>query len=291
MNWKKFIVKSTARTPFLNVLAVFIAIAVLSGGCAKAPTVPSSGKILRPRDAAEAWEFYHTRAAHLSAALPEAFTAEATLNYGRGRKSNRLRLKFWGNTPHPVRLDVEAGFNTIVAAWHEDARNLTVFYPDRYHAEIRPTGRQALARLGFALPFSLSDLAALAIAGPGVTEIVPPHYSQAQPLAKDGGWRYSFLGDDENRTESVTLDSQGRLTEWQGSGRSAWQVRFSRFETPEGGGTDLPALVKMNRGDERAVLRIKSISLRPEVWEPQALDLTLPSGTTVGNGLTVTTVP
>ncbi|PKN06946.1 MAG: hypothetical protein CVU73_13945 [Deltaproteobacteria bacterium HGW-Deltaproteobacteria-8] len=216
----------------------------------------------------------------------------ASLLYSTPSRSNRTDVEIFGDYARPLRLDVRAGFGTMLALMREDASGLLAFYPEKSKAYAHTDPVIGAQLLGMPFPFSLRDLV-LVLSGHFGT-LVPPDVVPAGILAlPDGGFAYSYSS---GPVRLLAVDVYGRPQRMEGllsryfktqaeregevvSGPRQWTLVFSDFPEDDGE-PEGPARVLtlgLPKG-ESAVLRVKALDERAQPWPLTALKLRLPAG-------------
>jgi len=216
----------------------------------------------------------------------------ASLLYSTPSRSNRTDVQIFGDYARPLRLDVRAGFGTMLALMREDAGGLLAFYPEKSKAYAHTDPVIGAQLLGMPFPFSLRDLV-LVLSGHFGTLVpadVVPAGIRALP---DGGFAYSFQS---GPVRLLAVDAYGRPQRMEGqlsrhfktqaeregevvSGPRLWSLVFSDFPEDDGD-PEGPARVLtlgLPKG-ESAVLRVKGLDERAQPWPLAALKLRLPPG-------------
>lgn len=204
---------------------------------------------------------------------------KASLHYTRevpDKRSDRTRVSIWGNMEGPVRLDVSATFGRIVAMIREDQDGLLVFYPTEDRAYGHANSVLGATRLGMPFPFSLTELARVAMGD--FSGLVPATFVEAK--AENGHFIYTL---ENGLASSITLDGNGLPIIIEGVAMSAyesarkWRLVLERYEEDP---TLLPSRLTLTMDNgERGVLRIKSREFRMDRWPERATELTLPDDT------------
>ena len=216
----------------------------------------------------------------------------ASLLYAQRERTNRTDVQLFGDYARPLRLDVRAGFGTMLALMREDASGLLAFYPEKSRAYAHTDPVIGAQLLGMPFPFSMRDLS-LVLSGHFGT-LVPadavPTEIRAQP---DGGFAYSYA---EGPVRLLVVDAYGRPQRMQGvlsryfktqaeregevvSGPRLWNLVFSDFPEDDGDPEGPPRVLTLGlpKG-ESAVLRVKALEERAQVWPLKSLALRLPAG-------------
>lgn len=217
----------------------------------------------------------------------------ASLLYSTPSRTNRTDVQIFGDYGRPLRLDVRAGFGTMVALMREDAAGLLAYYPDKKaaYAHLDPViGAQLL---GLPFPFSMRDLA-LVLSGRFGT-LVPQDLAPAGVRVRPGGgFAYTFAN---GAVRLLVVDAHGRPERMEGelsrhfktqaeregalvSGPRVWILGFSGYPEDDGD-PEGPARVltlTLPKG-ESAVLRVKALSERAQPWPLKALSLVPPTDT------------
>jgi len=217
----------------------------------------------------------------------------ASLLYSTRERTNRTDVQLFGDYGRPLRLDVRAGFGTMLALMREDASGLLAFYPDKSRAYAHTDPVIGAQLLGLPFPFSMRDLA-LVLAGHFGT-LVPATSPLAVRAQPGGGFAYSYA---EGPVRLLVVDVHGRPQRMEGvlssyfktqaeregelvSGPRLWSLVFSGYPEDDGD-PEGPAKVLalgLPKG-ESAVLRVKALDERAQPWPLKSLTLTLPVGST-----------
>lgn len=218
------------------------------------------------------WEAFSQRRAAAQGAA--GVLATASLHYARNGKSHRVTMKLWGAPNLPLRLDMAAGIGASVAMLRESADGWTGYFPSEGAAYESASALLGQRALGMDLPFTLHELAGLAMGT--YTDFAPDTFDAAIPMP-DGGARFTF--GPKNAVTSMTLDAQGRPVVFAGRLRGRqWTIALSRHRESEA--APAARLDISMEPDTRATLRIKRLERR-DAWTDDALALPLPPGTTV----------
>jgi hypothetical protein len=216
----------------------------------------------------------------------------ASLLYSTPSRSNRTDVQLFGDYGRPLRLDVRAGFGSMLALMREDASGLLAFYPDKSRAYAHSDPVIGAQLLGMPFPFSMRDLA-LVLAGHFGT-LVPGDAAPAGVRAQSGGgFAYAFA---EGPVRLLAVDAHGRPERMEGelspyfktqaeregavvSGPRAWSLTFSGYPEEDGDpvGPARVLTLSLPKG-ESAVLRVRALDEREQPWPLKALSLPLPAG-------------
>ncbi|MDP2846879.1 MAG: hypothetical protein Q8O35_01660 [Humidesulfovibrio sp.] len=213
----------------------------------------------------------------------------ASLLYSTPSKSNRTDVQLFGDYDRPLRLDVRAGFGTMLALMREDQSGLLAFYPDKSRAYAHSDPIIGAQLLGLPFPFALRDLA-LVMAGHFGTLV--PDEAAAVRAIPGGGFAFSY---DKGPVRLLVIDQYGRPERMEGllsqhfkaqveregasvSGPRVWGLAFSGYPEDEGDpvGPAKTLTLTLPKGDS-AVLRVRSVATRAEAWSTKSLTLTLPA--------------
>lgn len=215
----------------------------------------------------------------------------ASLLYSTRERANRTDVQLFGDYGRPLRLDVRAGFGSMLALMREDASGLLAFYPEKSRAYAHTDPVIGAQLLGMPFPFSMRDLA-LVLAGHFGSLL--PHTIPAEVRAlPDGGFAYSYAS---GAVRLLAVDAHGRPQRMEGelshhfktqaeregevvSGPRLWSLAFSDFPEDDGDpqGPARVLTLSLPKG-ESAVLRVKALDERPQPWPLKALALLLPAG-------------
>ncbi len=249
---------------------LLLLLAGIIGGCAPKTLVPPEPS----RHPDEVWQRFQERAAAQAQAGTRAFTCNASLHYEGPKTKSRVVLQFWGNLDYPLRLDLQSGLGSTLALWREDAFEFLAYLPEQRTAYVHQDGRLGMAAFGIALPFTLRELALLLN---GQYASLLPDYYVAVRRTKEGLYRFTL--DAPAQGFALLLDPDGAPKGLETGGNDPWTLEFSGSLEAQGL-PDLPQRIRMQRqSGERAILNIKDLSLRQELWTGAALDMDLPPDT------------
>jgi hypothetical protein len=272
----------------MSVLMSALVLALILTGAACAPRVEL------PRfDGAEANQAAFQQRFVAPPVSASGVAVRASLLYSTPQRANRTDVQLFGDYGRPLRLDVRAGFGTMLALMREDASGLLAFYPDESRAYAHTDPVIGAQLLGLPFPFSMRDLA-LVLSGHFGTLVpgTPPADVRALP---GGGFAYSYAS---GTVRLLEVDAHGRPQRMEGllsryfktqaeragevvSGPRLWSLAFSDFPEDDGD-PEGPARVLtlgLPKG-ESAVLRVKALDERAQPWPLKALSLPLPAGST-----------
>lgn len=287
---------STARSTLLGpALATLLALAcaLLLGACAPRVELPAYD------DAGRDFAAFRSRFAG-PAPAGNGLAVRAVLLYTTPKRSNRTDVQIFGDYARPLRLDVRAGFGSMLALMREDGAGLLAYYPDKKKAYAHQDPVTGAQLLGMPFPFALRDLA-LILAGHFGT-LVPVESAPSRLMSTPGGG-FAFAYD-RGPVRLLVLDRHGRPQRMEGQlsqyfktqaereaqaeGAPApvfkeprtWSMVFSDYPE-EDGDPEGPAriLTLALPGSESAVLRVRNLDSRNAPWPLKALTLSLPAGT------------
>lgn len=255
-----------------SLCAVIVAALVLLTGFGCTPK-RAPGMAFDSPDAA--WKSF--RRNYCRPASEPGMLVKASLYYTRVKpmkRTNRTLVSMWGNFNGPMRLDISAGIGKLLAHIRENGDGLLVFYPSekRAYAHVNPV--LGATRLGMPFPFSLSELAKVAVGD--FSGLVPKRYEKAARTAD--GFVYEIK---DGQADTVTLDVTGRPIQIDGTTTGAndarrWSLVLDKFQDTV---KTVPladrVTLSMDNG-EKGVLRIKSRELKMTAWPDKATGLELP---------------
>jgi hypothetical protein len=215
------------------------------------------------------WEAFRNRTELGRPGDPVRISA-ALYYFGKTRK-NRTTINLWGVSGQVMRLDVQAGFGTLVSAWLERQDYFLAYFPTE---EVAYAGSDLLAgqkALGLSIPVTLLDLADLVMGR--LDAMAPAQYDHAEETLT--GVRYLF---EEGSLASLTLDTKGRAVA--AAGREPTPFRIELSEYPEKG-DGFPKRIVVKTDEASALLRVKTLEHRIAPWPKQALELKLPKNTRI----------
>lgn len=267
------------------VLALVVTIAALAGcGVTGKGTVKTLDPAMT-ETASDSWEAF-LKASRNAEALSGPFRLSANLHYAGDEGTQRVSAYFWGNggesNAYPLRLDIQSGMGTVMAAAREDASYFMAYIPSDNAAYLSPSGTGSLEAFGVPVPFSLADLALLFngryerffLEGEDHTHAVPAAYQD-----KDG--RIIFELDEKNGARFAGLlimGSDGLPLSWTERGENGWTLLI---DYPSDSTRTTPRRVRFqHKGGKQATVVVRGLS-RTEPFRPQQLELTFPQGTEI----------
>ncbi len=227
------------------------------------------------------------------AVIASGVDVRASLLYSTPSRSNRTDVQIFGDYGRPLRLDVRAGFGTMVALMREDASGLLAYYPDKKAAYAHMDPVIGAQLLGLPFPFALRDLA-LVLAGHFGT-LVPENTPPAGVrVLRGGGFAYTYA---TGPVRLLVVDAHGRPERLEGelspyfktqaeregaqvSGPRVWSLVFSGYPEDDGDAAG-PARIltlALPKG-ESAVLRVRALDERGQPWPLKSLALIPPPET------------
>lgn len=248
----------------LVMLAAIVA-AMLVSGCAKPR--PAAVPVV---DAPALWATFQERSLARQA---ESIRAAASLQL-EGRRTGRVRIELWGQPDGALRMDVSAGFGSLVASLRQDPGTLVGYIPDQRTAYIQHGGDGTAAALGVPVPFGLAELSQL-LSGQ-YAKLVAKSYDSVE-IQPDGGLCYHVTG---GKVSSITLDAMAQPVELTGRHKNKnWTLRLERYTDEADAAPRARRLDLRIQPGDRAVLRVKHVDTSTHVWPRGALELPLPPGT------------
>ncbi|MFW6005108.1 MAG: hypothetical protein ACOCPN_01400 [Desulfonatronovibrionaceae bacterium] len=242
--------------PARRLLLACMLAALLFGGCAPRQMVP-------PRSAPDVWHRFQAR----NQPFPEhqPFLISASIVYVHSDRTSRVKSSLWGRLSYPIRMDLRAGFGQTVAMWYEDQKLWEAYFPDRNIKFVHHDGSQGAAMLGYPTPFDLNMTSRVLLAD--FQGIIPSRFDAYQK--KQEFWEFRF---EQGMTRKAMLDMQGRLVSASGPG---WSVKLEGYENQEGIGYYSRIEFRLGNRD-KAVVRIKSVSIPESDWSTRQLTLEIP---------------
>ncbi len=248
-------------------LVVVLMLALLTGCAGTSPRIGET-----PASAPALWARFQQQYAQGTKA--QSFKITASLFYSTPKRGNRTLLSFWGNYAYPLRLDVTAGIGASLSHFRDDGQLWVAYFPGDGRAYTHTDAILGQRALGLPFPFNLRELASL-LSG-DLSGFVPKDYASA--LTAPDGVGFSL---DDSRASVMVLDAQARPVRLAGPMSQPWTLTLSEYpDLGEAGGMarkldlDLP-------GEEKAVLRIKSLEMKNQSWPLAGLKLPLPVDTEV----------
>lgn len=178
--------------------------------CAKQPSLPEVS--LKEADAV--WERY--------LALPEStspYRLNLSLRYGPKDDTRRVTALLWSNGTGPVRLDVMAGMNSLVARLAENGPDFKALSPRENRAwvynstDTHSHASRVLINFGLPLPIGLTHMADL-LQG-NFARVFNSEHSGMPQNAGNGGIRYTLYGRFEG---TLDIAPNGLPQRWAGRG-------------------------------------------------------------------------
>ncbi|MDL2271630.1 hypothetical protein LJC23_01185 [Desulfovibrio sp. OttesenSCG-928-I05] len=274
---------------FSLVFSLLLSVAALAGcGVTGKGTVKTLDPAL-VASARDSWDDF-LKVSRNADALSGPFRLSANLHYAGDEGTQRVSAYFWGNgaqeNPHPLRLDIQGGMGTVMAAVREDASSFMAYIPSDNAVYLSPSGTGSLEAFGVPVPFSLADLALLfngryehfflgAESGTESGEHSAPAAFQNEDgvvcfaLAEENGAR--FAG-------TLVLGAGGLPLSWTEQGENGWTLLI---DYPADSTRTTPRRVRFKHaGGKQATVVVRDLA-RTEPFRGQQLELTFPQGTEI----------
>lgn len=240
----------------LKRLIILIVLLTLSMACA-----PKTVTLERP--AHFVWKDMHNRIQTLPEDQP--FLINASITYISPQDRNRLQAAVWGRLDYPVRMDLSAGFGQTVTMWYEDPFEWQAYFPGENTKYHHYDGRIGASYIGYASPFNLRTTARILLGD--LRGLIPSEYYGFSRC--NGCWEYSFQ---DSWIQSLTVSMNGELLSMSGHD---WKVEFSGYTIVDQAAY-YSRLEMHLPGDEKIIIRIRSVKLEELEWEPGQLELKAP---------------
>lgn len=256
-------------------LFVLLCAAFLLSSCTAARRAPAPSPV-SGSDAAAVWEAYDAYAA--ARAMEDGpYRIGASLRVGEKGGTRRATAVIWGNgdeaaAPGPVRLDVMAGFGTVVARVRE-APGEFVAYSPRDNKAMTYSGRgRVRLNMGLPAPFGLRDVTALLL---GRFHEVFGRIPGRATDAGDGKVAYAIAYGE--RAGTLELRPDGLPVRWREEGAQGWSMEIDY--AADDAGVPRPHTVRLVDGEGRsAVLLVKNRETPGQRFTADQLSLKLPAG-------------
>lgn len=228
----------------------------LAAGCA-----PKTIPVERPPE--KVWSLFWSSMARFSP--DQAFLINATVSYITPGQRNRIQSTIWGDMGYPIRMDLSAGLGQIIAMWYEDEQLWEAYFPGDNIKYVHFDGAAGASLLGYPTPLDLRQTTMVLL---GAFEgLVPEVYHKVTRY--DSGWKYYFK---DQEVESLVLNQDGTVSSISGQG---WTVELSAGREQDQ--FHYFSRIDMQLSDnEKALIRIRSISLENRQWEREQLELSIP---------------
>ena len=263
---------SHTAVKFGFILACIACSAFLSGCSGMQPARP-----LVPGEADARWAQY--LAASNGHDVPVAFTA--SVRYALPDKSgHRVLLTLWSNGGQPYRVDISAGFNTIVAKILESPDIFSMYVPSEETLYFYDGKGKPGLKLGRPVPFTPESIIRLLTGN--YAEVFGGLGSDPRPES-DAAISYLLTGDTPITDGArLTLNSQGLPTLWRDAAASGWKMEIEYDENPEPARRALPERITLTQPDGyEAVFLIKSRNYPEKPFSKEQLRLKMPPDTKI----------
>ena len=193
------------------------------------------------------------------------FLINASISYITPDQRSRVQSRLWGRTGYPIRMDLSAGFGQTIAMWHEDQDLWQAYFPGQNIKYVHHEGSAGASILGFPTPLNLQQTSMVLLGAFG--DLIPDYFSQVR--SHNGMWKYYFR---DHEVTEVVLAGDGSVHSISGS---AWKVEFSSRREEDG--LAYYSRIDMFLSDEeRAEVRIRSVSINLDQWQQEQLALNIP---------------
>lgn len=258
---------------FVIMLGMFSGCAV-TGKNSLSPLDPT-----RVNQAEDAWTRFlnASRSAEVQAS---PFRISANLHYAGDEGTQRVSAYFWGNggeDPYPLRLDVQAGMGSIMAAVREDAAYFAAYVPSDKTLYLSPQGEGSLQAFDVPVPFSLADLALLFTGRYGELFLGPNYEKSALPPVfegANGSFRFRLTG--VAFPGYLDIGSDGLPVSW--TEEDGWTISIDyRMDSTR----TTPRRVRFTHAEGREATVVVRELARPAPFGGQQLELGYPEGTQI----------
>ncbi len=261
------------RLPLYAVIrATFLPFCLIVLGACAGRTPPSVPGASLSAAGTEAARQAYLDASDAAVASPGPFRIGVSLRVGTPEDTRRVTGRIWGNDTLPVRLDVTAGFGSVIARLRESAEAFTVHAPLEKKALVHRGSQRVLLHFGVPVPFGPADLTALAL---GRFAEVFGRDLEATSRTDAEGPVFATSAPDGAESALLTLRPDGLPVRWRRP-KSGWEMRV----TYDDAGPALPRKIELRHTDgNRAVLLIKSREIPDRPYTDRELALDLPPDT------------
>lgn len=261
-----------------------------------APTRQPQGTLVPPADAVAAWNAYDVYASDREAENGP-YRINASLRFGEKGDTRRVVVLMWSNGERPqapragtggprgedpsvygpIRLDVTAGFSTLVARLREGEDGFVAFSPRENKAMVYKGGGRVRLNIGTPVPFGLRDFSGL-LRG-RFHEVFGPAQGTDPVFTAKGNLVYTLSGGD--RPGTLELRPDGLPVRWEENGGTGWSMSID-YEAEDGEVILRPHKISLVHPEGRsAILLVKSREKPARGFTADQLALTLPPGVEV----------
>lgn len=241
---------------FFRWITMLCLMAALAWGCS-----PAKVSVDRPPEAV--WNEFQWGMPEFS---PEqSFLISASITYITLDQRNRIQASIWGLTGYPIRMDLRAGLGQTIAMWYEDEQLWEAYFPGENMKYVHHDGSTGAGMLGYPTPLDLRQTTMVLLGA--LSGLIPENYHEVQSV--NGKWKYDFQ---DHEVKNIVLARDGTVSSITGQG---WKVELSSRKD-EGLFHYYSRIDMQLSGDERALIRIRSIRLDEHKWDEDQLDLKIP---------------
>ncbi len=264
-----------SRTRFCAAIrAILVPICLIVLGACAGRTPPPVPDAVSSAAGAEAVRQAYLDASDAATAASGPFRLGVSLRVGKPEDTRRVTGRIWGNGTLPVRLDVAAGFGSVIARLREDAETFTAYAPLEKRALVHRGTQRVLLHFGVPVPFGPAELTALAL---GRFAEVFGRDIEATARVETEGPVFSVPGSDGSEPALLTLRPDGLPVRWRRP-QSGWEALVTYDDAVPA----LPRRIELRHTDgNRAVLLIKSRETPGRPYTEGELALELPPDTVV----------
>lgn len=222
-------------------------------------------------EAAAVWNSFESYS-QVQGAKQEAYRVRGSLRYGKEGDTRRVSLLFWSNGSLPIRLDVMAGVNSLVARLLESPDLFVVYVPNEEKALIHEGSGRIQLNFGKPVPFSLRDFSALMHGR--FHEIFGSVKGEGASRTEDGNLRFLLSGG--LHPGELDLRADGLPVRWAQADGWSMEITYDDEAIP------LPYKIRLEHPDGYTAILLVKDRERPEAgFTPEQLALDLPQGTDI----------
>ena len=245
-------------------------VALVLAACAPQTSIRPESSVAEP-EAAAVWNAFESYSKAREMAYGP-YRIRGSLRYGKEGDTRRVSLLFWSNGPLPIRLDVMAGVNSLVARILEAPELFVVYMPGEEKALVHEGNERVQLNFGKPVPFSLRDFSALMH---GRFYDIFGSAEGIQPVrTPEGTLRFLLRGGLQQG--ELDLRSDGLPVRWAQPDGWIMDIKYDDEAIP------LPYKIRLEHPDGyTAILLVKDREQPGTAFAAEQLELDLPPGTDV----------
>ncbi|MDL2306429.1 hypothetical protein LJC48_00160 [Desulfovibrio sp. OttesenSCG-928-C06] len=273
---KKYAAARPIRSGFM--LCALACVLFFMSGC---KTVQDQRTDLNADLAQRSWSEF-IRLSGQAATKASPYNMILSIRYRSPEDSHRFAAYFWGNagqSPYPVRLDIQGAMGAIAAKLFENADTFILYDTENNTALLAPGSSGALLQIGLPLPVRLGDLSLLL--GGRYQDFFTPANGNDMPrlIASDLAGKSTFSIASGPHAGLLTLDTKGRPVSWSEHNEKGWRFEISYLEGVYEGSLPGPQRVVASHPQSYSItLQVKSFNPQNKEYAPEQLQLIIPEG-------------